>query len=150
MNASFALNENWSEEKVPILNGVIFPDGRFLPMTFEDGCLTANVESSWNPEELNNQWTYATELCRVSIPDMFLDIVAGEGGLGTDGVVVALDTRNNMVQWVLFMDNANPFDQVNVVGDNIVLTSTLGHVWTIEIGNPANTHVTRSCDAERS
>jgi hypothetical protein len=146
MNASVALNDSWNEEKVPVLNGVVFPDGRFVPMTFEDGCLIAQGESSWNPDELNDQWTYATELCRVSIPSMFLDVVAGEGGLGTDGVVIALDTRNNKVQWVLFMNNSNPFDQVKFVGDNIVLTSTLGHVWTIEKGNPANTHVTRHAE----
>jgi hypothetical protein len=44
------------------------------------------------------------------------------------------------------MNNSNPFDQVKFVGDNIVLTSTLGHVWTIEKGNPANTHVTRHAE----
>jgi hypothetical protein len=147
VNTATAMNEKWSEEMVPILNGVVFPDGKLIPMMLEDGRLKTLEYSSWNPKELDEQWSYVTELCRVSIPSRSLDVVAGEGGLGTDGVVVLLNTRDNSVQWVLFMDNSNPFDQIRVDGAFIAVTSTLGYVWTIDLENPANTRVASALHA---
>lgn len=147
MGAAQTFNIAWLKEMVPLLNGVTYPDGRWIQVASTDEGISIELESRWDKRNMEDEWTYFTELCRESVPGQQLEVVAGEGGLGTDGIVALIEGETNKPRWVLFIDWSNPFDRIEVVGEEIVAKTTVGTTWTINLFNPERLLCVTSSDS---
>lgn len=136
MDSKAFLNQCWRDEQVPTLNGVIFPNGNLVPVHWADNRVRVGSAILWSPESVGDNVTYFTELCQVELPGDGLSVLAGEGGLGSDGVIAVIDRKTNSLEWCFFMDNSNPFEQVEVVSGTIIAKTNLGHTWTIDLRDP--------------
>ena len=143
MGTSDFLNECWSNEMVPILNGFIFPDGTRLKVSIEDSGMVVSEKTIWTAEEVGDNLTYFAELCRVDALGLGVTVLAGEGGMGSEGVICVLDRSTCHVKWLLFMDSSNPFDKVEIDGMTVVAYSTLEKVWQISIEDPSQVVIGR-------
>lgn len=142
-NTSNLLSVAWQREQVPLLNGILFPDGRHIRLEWDgDHIVVGSSGSSWDENDLRDEVTYFTELSRAKIPNSELVVIAGEGGLGADGVIALVDTNTDLPCWVLFMDSSNPFSHVEVVDGQIVASTTLGKRWRIDPLKPGLLAVT--------
>jgi hypothetical protein len=114
----------------------MFPDGNLIPVRWTDNRLHIGCAVQWSPESVGDNVTYFTELCQVASTDDDFYVVAGEGGLGSDGVIAVIDRKTDSLEWCFFMDNSNPFERVEIALGKIIATTNLGHAWTIDLRNP--------------
>ena len=135
MNAANLLQQAWENEQIPILNGVAYPDGRWIPFVTTAGGVRVGPMKSWDVSSFCDNLTYFTELSRARIEGSSLDVVAGEGGLGTDGAIALIDRHTNELRWVVFSETSNPFECVSVVYDQIHATTNTGVVWNFGIAD---------------
>ena len=135
-DSSEILNNAWRDERVPLLNGLMFPDGERTEVNWTGNRIVIGQQSRWDLLDLDDEWTYFTELCRVAVPNGKLLVIAGEGGLGTDGVIALVDASDNSLRWLLFMDSSNPFSHVDIVNGRINAKTTLDTTWTLDLTQP--------------
>ncbi|QDU79632.1 hypothetical protein Pla110_13430 [Polystyrenella longa] len=141
-NSSEILNSAWRSEQVPLLNGILFPNGQRKVLDWDGDRLVIGAESRWDVHDLSDEMTYFTELCRTDVPNSKLVVVAGEGGLGTDGVIALVDLDADLLCWVLFMDSSNPFSHVETIDGQIVARTTLDTTWRVDLEQPGLVTVT--------
>ncbi|PQO45641.1 hypothetical protein C5Y93_14495 [Blastopirellula marina] len=137
MDPQKELANAWRNEMIPLLNGVTYPDGRWFQMSEDLGELKV-TETRWDTRDMGDQWTYFAQLCRESVPGNHLEVSAGEGGMGSDGIVALIDSRDNSLRWVLFSDLSNPFHRLEIRDKQILAETTLDTRWTIDLQKPEN------------
>jgi len=62
--------------------------------------------------------------------------IGGEGSMGSDGFVALLRSSDQAPKWIAFFDFSNPFEAIEIQGDQILATSSLGEQWAIPINQP--------------
>lgn len=140
------LSAHWKAEQCPIIDGIIFGDGRVRTMSAEwrdgkNGRLELVVEPHGETTltELASagklQWTGVIALCNAADSAKNLCVLGGEGGLGSDGFVAVLDNEQT-IKWIAFCNNSNPFDVVQISDDCILAKSTLGTWWRFPLQAP--------------
>ena len=137
------LNDNFANEMIPILNGVMLPDGTIWRMSIDQTGSAVSKRGTWTVDDVGDELTYFTELCQVDSPVFGVRVLAGEGGLGADGAICVLDRSSGQIKWLLFMDSSNPFESVEIDGINVVARSTLDQVWKISIEDPSQVVIGR-------
>lgn len=60
--------------------------------------------------------------------------LAGEGAMGNEGFV-ALEVGGSL-EWSLFCDASNPFTDLKLSGDNVVVKDGHGGTWTLPVASP--------------
>lgn len=125
----------WANDQIPILNGAIYPDGRWIPFVHIGNEVRMGQCRLWNEEDCAENLTHFTELARASVAESSLDVVAGEGSLGSDGVIALVDRLTNKLHWVLFSENSNPFVCIDISQDQIEATTNLGTVWSFQMAD---------------
>jgi hypothetical protein len=143
------LQTHWAAEQCPIIDGIIFSDGRLRLMTVEwvrgqAGRLELSVSpGGWTSvaELASNsrlQWTGIIPLCNTEDLARKLRVIGGEGGLGSDGFVAVTSADNGAIVWIAFFNGSNPFEAIEIIGDWIVAKTNLQTVWRFPIGCPEN------------
>lgn len=133
------LAAHWAAERCPVIDGIIFGDGRIKPMLANwrqtgDGTIQLVVEpgESTTLNELRPkkpiEYTGIIVLCSAEDPVRRIQIIGGEGGLGADGFVAALRVDSHSIVWIAFFTNSNPFELVQI-NDGIVLAKTNLNIW---------------------
>lgn len=143
----------WRNRKIPLINGVTFRDGTCirLELYYANKNWSAKTAIKILDEDGGVDmwtigvfgWTFFGEMFALSVQGKDIEIVGGEGGMGADGFIAALDIRDNAPLWVLFFDDSNPFDFAEVRGSTIRAHSTLDCIWEINLDDPTEISITR-------
>lgn len=136
----------WVEGKCPILNGVIFADGRYdcvepqsLPRSRGVTCLVVKSRSSLK-EYAPFSFTRLIPTCRYEALDKNIIIVGGECGMGEDGFVAVTDA-GGQISWIAYFDFSNPFVKVDLLSEGIIAENNLGETWHFELKDPSNIRI---------
>lgn len=136
-----SLLTQWNAELVPLLNGVILENGTYhsikpvdaprvhLPVRLES-------ESSRQLSDLTSlQWAAVNMICETELVSSGLKVKAGEGSMGSDGVIALLDQAQRL-RWIAFFDFSNPFESVCFEGSVIIAENNLNEKWFLPIEEP--------------
>ena len=141
----------WASERCPIIDGVLFADGRIVVhdvTVFEDDRILARplLESTIDSYLAHNDdaWMHLVRRANCSIDSLSEQVFVGEGSLGSDGFVALCDASDDLV-WVLVSQVSDPFCRVSydAVTDTILAGSTSGHSWHIPRERPHEVTVQR-------
>lgn len=133
MNTLF---ENWNEGMVPIVNGIVFPDGVVWPVQPADQprplplSLIIMKEAETRLKE-QTAWTGALPSVEATESNIGRKAIAGECGGGSDGFVALFESNSEELIWVAFFDFSNPFEALSFDGDWVVARNNLGEIWRI-------------------
>lgn len=134
----------------PSVNGIIFPDGKIQLFNIEvDWAVPITYKLSYGTKtsvgELAKEgelsWNSCVIMTTLSSPDHAIEVIAGEGNYGSDGFVAVLDFKSRELIWIAFFLCSNPFDEVKIVDDQIIATSTLNCNWRFPLKAPADLSV---------
>lgn len=143
------LQAEWDAERCPVVNGIIFGDGRVRLMSVGwRGRPGDSLELSVRPAEwttLNElaevnplQWTGIIPLCNCEVAARKLRIFGGEGGSGSEGFVAITNADNGEIAWIAFFNESNPFEAIEFVGEHVVAKTNLGTYWRFPLDFPEN------------
>lgn len=124
--------------KCPDINGFYYENGDIAVLD----CNASAVASVNVVKRLNIRDIAVDEVGLVDFDyigeRLFGDLIAkfGEGSSGGDGVVCLLRKTTKKMLWFLFLDNSNPFCDVKLLGDNVLVHSTNGAVLSIPVDHP--------------
>ncbi|RYF88003.1 MAG: hypothetical protein EON95_20985 [Caulobacteraceae bacterium] len=137
-----------ADYKCPAINGFYYESGDIAIIDYNTkGRAVVNVIAHSN--------IYNVNIDAVGLVDFdymgersFGDVVAryGEGSSGGDGVFCLLSKDTKRMQWFLFLDNSNPFCNVEFFDDDILLHTTSGAIFSIPLDRPELIEVIRSPD----
>lgn len=132
------LSKYWLEEKVPIVNGIIFPDDTAWPVHPADAprpsLLHLRIQDDENVNlDSETQWTGISPSIEATSPELGLIAVTGECGMGGDGCIALLEGTGRRIRWLAFFDFSNPFESLTFETKHIVARNNLGETWRIPI-----------------
>lgn len=141
------LKVEWDAERCPIVDGIIFGDGRVKRMGLDwvrnaAGRLELAVRpAGWTSlaelmEKGDLQWTGITPRCANIDAAMGLRLSCGEGGLGADGFVAVVQADRGEILWIAFFTQSNPFEVVQLAGDQVMAKTSLGTWWQFPLHSP--------------
>ena len=132
------ISELWNDEKLPIINGLVKADGSFYEIKVED-CqpVTADYQPSTFDVTAKNyyEW-YSSVLGSPFLTHAEITYYCGECSQGSDGFLLAVNNKNNTVEWLFFDEEANPLEKMWVENDEIHAMSNLNIEWIFPINAP--------------
>lgn len=152
------LQVKWQDGLCPIINGVVFSNGRVVLLEFKHErmngerevhlrkCGEKSLESVLDGD--CSFFTGITELCSVECEGSDKRLVGGEGGMGGDGFVALTSGRGDHLEWIAFFENSNPFIRLACQDGSALAQSTYGDRWSFPITNPEKATV-QGVDADR-
>lgn len=136
-----SLIEKWGAEQCPMLNGITVANGAHHPVKPIDAPRTqlplrlGYSQAHPLPDTALLQWASVNLLCESQSLPLRLKIKAGEGSMGSDGVIALFDEADHL-QWIAFFDFSNPFERVRFEGETVVAENNLGEKWRLPIEQP--------------
>ncbi len=137
-----------SDYKCPDINGLYYENGDIAVLD----CSTNVISFVGVIDRLNIRDVKIHEVGLVDFDyfgeRLFGDLIAkyGEGSFGGDGIFCLLSKTTKKLLWFLFLDNSNPFCDVELFGDEIHLHSTNGAVLSIPVDRPEFIKVIKASD----
>ena len=134
--------------KCPAINGLYYEGGEITILDYiSNGGAHFNVIACSNIRDLNIDAVGFVDFDYMG-ERFFGDFVAryGEGSSGGDGVFCLLRKETKKMLWFLFLDNSNPFCNVEFLEGIILLHSTSGAIFSMPIDRPENIEVIRNPD----
>lgn len=139
------IKDFWHHQESPFVNGVVYPDGVIqlhkvnvdwgppVRYSIEVGCKTSMLALE---EAGGLNWNDCAVLSQLCVKDKNVEIIAGESDYGSDGFVAVVNATNHELIWLAFFNCSNPFDQLQMHGDELWAWSTSGCVWRFPICSP--------------
>ncbi|MGD9636814.1 MAG: hypothetical protein AB7G28_11585 [Pirellulales bacterium] len=150
------INEMWRAESCPILNGIIFPDGRVREVHIRSDRVNGKNSTpiiqrgNWTRLiDLNAakplQTTGLISLCEATDESRNLCVQGGEGGLGGDGFVAALKLDTGNLLWIAFFTESNPFVSIELYENEVLSLTNHGTCWRFPLRSPEDVGFQREC-----
>ncbi|AEY67512.1 hypothetical protein [Clostridium sp. BNL1100] len=136
------INLEWLNGKLPIINGIIYPNGNidWLNVNVIDGKRSIENGSQLHINDLiaDDELGFADVYIRGKVEDDKRDVTiyCGEGSFGGDGFVVVESRKDKKAVWIAFFEESNPFEKVEVVGEFIYVYNNLKEKWRFCINKP--------------
>jgi len=147
-NYSMNKLENFIEYlESPSLNGIIFPNGLIKVLSIKSEwfpkmsySLMGLKESTINDLESEGSlyWSNCAVITELTSEKENIKVVAGESDYGSDGFVGVIDLYSKKLIWLAFFNCSNPFDELEIRGEEIYAKSTAGCLWRFKIKNPVD------------
>ena len=132
----------WKHNEIPIVNGIVFPNGQIEAMTIEceGGNRTAKQNGKTTLQELENrsELYYSNIMTNhhIQTSDELYDIYCGEGSYGGDGFIVVTSEHGNYLVWIAFFEDSNPFIKVQYKEDFVYGFNSLNEKWSFKLKAP--------------
>jgi hypothetical protein len=138
------IQQMWKTLEWPIRNGIYFGDDRVIPLDVSINwdargpTISSKILASVRLSEVkfHEKKTSLIQLCERSYPDANLCVYGGEGSWGSEGFVAVSKLTTGELVWLAYFEYSNPFDEVELVGDNVLGVSTYDHVWKFPLSSP--------------
>lgn len=141
------IQQAWTERRCPIINGIVFASGviRWIDLDerFEAGravsdlCRSGETSIAILEKAEGLRWSDVSIIKEVVCDERGLLIQVGEGSMGGDGFVAALEYSSKRLLWVAFFENSNPFVDVKIEGDLVLATNNHGTYWSFPVHDPS-------------
>ena len=132
------INELLGAFECPLINAFFFPDGSMLVLNSNssgiDVLCRSDIDSFFRYNNINS--ISSIDVYKEYENDKYIARI-GEGSFGSDGFVWLTNKERELV-WFLFLDNCNPFNDVNIKNDLIEATSTMNIKIQIPTNVPEN------------
>lgn len=141
---NFDINYEWHNEKLPIINGIIYADGSidWINVDYDGDSRKIVFGNKIHLNDLiNKNELYLSSIMvnkKLENPEKQIMVYCGEGGFGGDGFVVVESQTDFKIEWIAFFETANPFENIEVIDDKIIAYNNLDEKWVFDIHNPAN------------
>ena len=129
----------------PSINGIIFPDETVQIIDIEvdwespiNYTIKKISKSSINAlsSKGNLNWNDCAIIVNYVDKKHSIEIIAGEGDYGSDGFVGVIDLDSRKLIWLAFFNCSNPFNEIEVVDEEIYAKSTNDCLWKFKIKEP--------------
>jgi hypothetical protein len=129
----------------PTLDGIIFPNGEIQLFDIKVTWGTPNkfnvkTAGRTTVDILKKEHNLYINSCAILSKTVCLkysvEVIAGEGNYGSDGFIGVLDLASKKLAWLAFFTCSNPFNQIEMIGDEIHAKSTAGCIWRLPLRNP--------------
>ncbi|MFE8646716.1 hypothetical protein ACFX58_16685 [Sphingomonas sp. NCPPB 2930] len=135
---NFDINQLWKNEKLPIINGVLFPDGTLINFSIEEGFERKIKCDGKSFIDLNNLLLASVDVFfQLDLP--FGHLTCGEGSMGGDGFVCM--EKGQAIEWVAFFENSNPFHKLSKENDFFIAENNLSELWKFSINGPSSVNI---------
>lgn len=151
MNRDDPLVVAWKNGQIPIINGVTFRNGKCIRMKLyseDPNTYVGNAIRKIDEEDTDVigapggfEFTHYCPYFRISVPGRDIEIVGGDGAMGGDGFIAAVESSSDEPLWVFFCDDSNPFDHAELEKDIIRAHSTLDRIWCINMNDPTQIRI---------
>lgn len=139
------IEKEWLEERVPFVNGIIYPSGRVVMVDIGHGdgdhydfikesCNNSNLEEIKAKGDFD--WVNICGTFRRDSENRELKVVCGEASWGSDGFVSLYSNVEKRLLWIAFFDNSNPFVEAEIDGSMVIARTNLDYLWSFPIDSP--------------
>lgn len=140
------IKDFWKHQESPSINGIIYPDesiqliiitidwGPPVKYSFELGTQTSISELE-SKNEL--EWSDCAVMARLNLQDKNFEVLSGEASYGSDGFIAVINSSNHELCWLAFFNCSNPFNKLEVEGNELRVWSTHGNLWSFPIDSPS-------------
>ena len=146
-----SIQDIWNAEQCPIISEAIFRSGLVKLVELNDSggtpagtkrlrrCRETSLMEMQKRDDFAT--TFYTEMCSVSNERQALQALAGGAGMGGDGFVALLRASRRKLEWLVFLDFSNPFEDISLSGITLSCRNNLGKLWSFSLSDPANIDV---------
>ncbi len=135
------LNDFISTYQIPLINAIFYDDGKILVIDsyyvgeiFELRILCeSNINSFFLFNEIDDVSNFDITCTRDY--DRYR-IACGEGSYGSDGIICVVDIIKHKLLWVIYLNNSNPFNEIDYICEEVIASSTKGFKLIIPIKAP--------------
>ena len=142
------LHQEWKNGRLPIINGILYENGaiEWVNISYDlDYNRVINRGSNLNINDLikDKELHFSAISTSYQTEDKKNNIIVSYGGgsYGSEGYVVVESSVNFKLLWIAFFEEANPFENLEIIDDKIVVYNNLNEKWTFDISNPSNLSV---------
>ncbi|MDE6780370.1 MAG: hypothetical protein K2J40_02785 [Ruminococcus sp.] len=130
-------------EELPIINGVLYPDGNYDDMfIFTDKNQKRAVYHSNTrlqfPFSDNTVYSSIIIQSEIICNDLNCKAVCGEGSYGGDGFVMLESLTTGKMLWLVSFDNSNPFMSIQHYENTFIVTNNCNEKWHFDISDMDN------------
>ncbi|SIN81915.1 hypothetical protein SAMN05444166_1079 [Singulisphaera sp. GP187] len=141
------LAAQWVAENCPIIDGIVFGDGRIKQLfavrnkQVNEGPGMKIQPGGWMTlADLQKKgqldWTGILDLCVAEDLARGIRILGGEGGYGADGFVANIRSDSGEIVWIAFFTSSNPFEEVQIHSDHVLARTNLDMWWRFPLDAP--------------
>ncbi len=133
-------------EELPIINGVLYPDGNY-----DDMFIVTDKNNKRNIYHSNTrlQFPFSDDTVYSSIiiqseiicDDLNCKAVCGEGSYGGDGFVMLENLITKKLLWLASFDNSNPFISIQRDKNGFIVTNNCNEKWYFDISDTDNVKI---------
>lgn len=120
---------NSLSEKIPIVNGILYPDGNFEQINTQKTKFEFSEDTIFSDIIINSE---------IICEDSGYKAICGEGSYGGDGFVMLEKLHTKELLWLASFDNSNPFIDIIYSGNNIIATNNLYKKYCFDISDIKN------------
>lgn len=140
------MNINSYCEELPIINGVLYPDGNYDDMfIFTDKNKKRNIYHSNTRLQFlfSKDTVYSNIIIQSGIicNDLNCKAICGEGSFGGDGFVLLESLTTGKMLWLASFDNSNPFTNIQRDKYGFIVTNNCNEKWYFDISDTYNIKV---------
>ncbi len=137
---------NSLSEKLPIVNGILYPDGNFEQVniiTDENWKRTVRQNQIKTVFPFINNTVYSDIIVQSEIicDDLGCKAVCGEGSYGGDGFVMLENLITKKLLWLASFDNSNPFISIQRDKNGFIVTNNCNEKWYFDISDTDNVKI---------
>ncbi|MFI1578063.1 hypothetical protein [Embleya sp. NPDC020630] len=124
------ISELWDRQTLPIHNGFYCASGRSYELTQDSSSPSGvKIERAFDLESFlraEPDWVTSIDVTRVKqIGESEGYLCCGDGSYGSEGFIAKIDSVKKLL-WVAYLENSNPFDEIEILSDAAIFRSTSG------------------------
>ena len=140
MQEMSTLEKLWSTGRLPIRDGLYTSSGDAYSVQISDmapgGLEILEKFDLDSMVEADPDWLTSIDITReMEIDGGTCRLLAGEGSHGSEGFFARVDSCNNL-KWVVYLEESNPFVDINISGNKAIFCSSSGVVIAVDIDRP--------------
>lgn len=134
------LERLWNAGRLPIKDGLYTSSGDDYSVQVNDA-IPGGLEilEKFDLDSMlraDPDWLTSIDITReVEIEGRNGRLLAGEGSHGSEGFFARVDGRNNL-KWVIYLEESNPFIDINIIDNKATFHSSSGVAITVDIDRP--------------
>lgn len=133
-------------EELPIINGVLYPDGNFEKVniiTDENWKRTIQQNQIKTVFPFSDDTVYSSIIVQSGIicNDLNCKAVCGEGSYGGDGFVLLKNILTDKIVCLASFDNSNPFISIQRNQNGFIVTNNCYEKWYFDISDTDNVKI---------
>jgi len=131
------IQEKWKETKLFLSSGFVFENGDvflfdIINLKLDEECIATKKRKIG---KFSIHWGDVFIQEKLQIPNCDNKIIVGSGGLGSDGFIVLVSNKNELI-WSIFSESTNGFINIKYQENTVLVESGSGYNYIIPLDEP--------------